>query len=292
MHESTRLIRYQYESAIEGQQQPMSDLTQLENEVLALREQLARLEQEHADLRLELNEFELLYNARVGPIEAALAEVQLHIDEYKLRIELVQWRGKSLSPIQLEAEVEHRLRDQRERAEAIHANADIARSFVPPPPIDAVADLDLKQVYRELAKRTHPDLATDADDRAIRSQRMVDINALYAQHDLEGLRKILRLMETARQGQNETPEQRLARLKHERVSLDAGDPSHEGRDCRDQSRSVDGAETRRGDGAFARAGCAGRGGAADASDVARGRERVAGIDCEVPGSGRSGGLAE
>ena len=170
---------------------------------------------------VELNEFELLYNARVGPIEAQLAEVQLHIDEYKLRIELVQWRGKSLSPIQLEAEVEHRLRDQRERAEAIHANADIARSFVPPPPIDAAADLDLKQVYRELAKRTHPDLATDADDRAIRSQRMVDINALYAKHDLEGLRKILRQLETARSAQDETPEQRLARLKDERLSLDA-----------------------------------------------------------------------
>jgi hypothetical protein len=198
----------------------MSDLTQLETEVLALREQLARLEQEHADLRLELNEFELLYNARVGPIEAQLAEAQLHIDEYQLRIELVQWRGKSLSPGQLEAEVEHRLRDQRERAEAMHANADLSRSFVPPPPIDAVADLDLKQVYRELAKRTHPDLATDADDRAIRSQRMADVNALYAQHDLEGLRKMLRLMETARQAPYETPEQRQKRLQNERLSLD------------------------------------------------------------------------
>ena len=198
----------------------MSDLAQLETEVLALRDQLAQLEQEHADLRVELNEFELLYNARVGPLEAQLAEVQLHIDEYKLRIELVQWRGKSLSPIQLEAEVEQRLREQRERAEAIHANADIARSFVPPPAIDSAANLDLKQVYRELAKRTHPDLATDASDRAIRSQRMAGINALYARHDLEGLRKMLRQIETARLGQNETPEQRLRRLKDERLRLD------------------------------------------------------------------------
>ena len=47
------------------------------------------------------------------PLEAQLAEVQLHIDEYKLRIELVQWRGKSLSPIQLEAEVEQRFDAQR-----------------------------------------------------------------------------------------------------------------------------------------------------------------------------------
>ncbi len=200
---------------------PPSDSTQLESEVLALREQLARLEQEHVDLRVELNEFELLYNARVGPIEAQLAEVQLHIDEYRLRIELVQWRGKSLSPIQLEAEVEQRLRDERERAAAIHANVDIARSYVPPPPIDPAADLDLKQIYRELAKRAHPDLATDENDRAVRSQRMVEINALYAKQDLEGLRRILRQLETGRLAPNETPEQRLMRLKHERLSLDA-----------------------------------------------------------------------
>jgi hypothetical protein len=199
----------------------MIDSTQLETEVLALREQLARLEQEHADLRVELRDFELMYNARVGPTEAQLAAVQLHIDEYKLRIELVQWRGKSLSPIQLEAEVEHRLRAERERAEAIHANADIARSFVPPPPIDSVTDLDLKQVYRELAKRTHPDLASDEADRAIRSQRMVDVNALYTKQDLEGLRWILRQLETRRPAQDETPEQRLARLKDERLRLDA-----------------------------------------------------------------------
>ena len=196
-----------------------SELTQLENEVLTLRDQLARLEQEYVDLRMELDEFELLYTARVGPIEAQLAEAQLHIDEYKLRIELVQWRGKSLSPIQLEAEVENRLRDQRERAEAIQANADVARSFVPPPPIDAASNLDLKQIYRELAKRTHPDLAIDEPDRAIRSQQMVDINALYARRDLEGLRKMLRLMEAVQRSRSETPEQRLARLKDEQQRL-------------------------------------------------------------------------
>ena len=258
--------------------------------MLALREQLARLEQEHADLRLELNEFELLYNARVGPIEAQLADVQLHIDEYKLRIELVQWRGKSLSPIQLEAEVEHRLRDQRERAEAIHANADIARSFVPPPPIDAASNLDLKQVYRELAKRTHPDLATDADDRAIRSQRMVDINALYAKHDLEGLRKLLRLMETARQEPYETPEQRLQRLKNERVSLDLA-IRHTKAEIAEINR--DPLMALKLDAALARS--RGRDVLAEVAQqtqamLTRGRERVAAIDCEVSGSGRSGGV--
>jgi hypothetical protein len=70
----------QYKSG-EGSNIAMIDSTQLESEVLALREQLARLEQEHADLRVELHDFELLYNAHVGPIEAQLAAAQLHIDE-------------------------------------------------------------------------------------------------------------------------------------------------------------------------------------------------------------------
>jgi hypothetical protein len=199
----------------------MIDSTQLENEVSALREQLARLEQEYADLRGELHDFELRYNARVGPIEAQLAEAQLHLDEYRLRVELVQWRGRSLSPLQLEAEVEQRLRAERERAAAIHANADFARSFVPPPPIDPAADLDLKQIYRELAKRTHPDLAADEADCASRSQRMADINALYARQDLEGLRRVLRQLETRRLAQDESSAQRLARLTDERLRLDA-----------------------------------------------------------------------
>ena len=74
----------------------MTDATGLESDVQALRDQLARLEQEHADLVVELGEFETLYNARVGPLQAKLEEAQLHIAEYKLRIELVQWRGSSL----------------------------------------------------------------------------------------------------------------------------------------------------------------------------------------------------
>ncbi len=144
----------------------MADTTGLESDVQALREQLARLEQEHADLVVELSEFETLYNAHVGPLLAKLEEAQLHIAEYKLRIELVQWRGSSLAPSQLEAEVEYRLRDQRHHAHRAYEQAEQARSAAPPPTIDPRQSLDLKQIYRELAKRTHPDLAADGVDRS------------------------------------------------------------------------------------------------------------------------------
>lgn len=199
------------------------DLDRLEADVQAARDQLARLEQERADLVLELGEFETLYNARVGPIQAQLEETQLHIDEYKLRIEMVRLRGRALAPSQLEAEVEYRLRDQRQHAEALHEQSQRARraSAPPPPPIDPATQLDLKQVYRELAKRAHPDLATDAEDRQQRSQRMTEVNALYAKRELDGLRRLLRSFEAEQQRQREDPQQRQRRLKDEYARIAA-----------------------------------------------------------------------
>lgn len=197
----------------------MSDLSQLESEVQALRDQLARLQQEHTDLVVELQHFETQYNARVGPIQAKLEAAQLHSAEYKLRIELLQWRGAKLSPPQLEAEVEYRLRDQRQHAQDTYQQAEAAQRAAVPEPIDPAADLDLKQLYRELAKRSHPDLAADALDRSAREQQMKTINALYAQRDEAALRNLLRQLQTSDLRQRETPEHWQARLQRERDQL-------------------------------------------------------------------------
>ena len=49
---------------------------------------------------------------------------------------------------------------------------------------------DLKQLYRRLARRFHPDFALDAADRAYRTQIMMAINAAYALGDLTRLEEI------------------------------------------------------------------------------------------------------
>jgi hypothetical protein len=199
----------------------MAELDDLEMQVRRLRDQLARLEQEHADLVVELSEFESLYTARVGPLQAKLEEAQLHSAEYKLRIELLQWRGASLAPSQLEAEVEYRLRDQRRHAHTAYEQAEAAQRATAAAPIDAerAANLDLKQIYRELAKRTHPDLATDDLDRAAREQQMKTINALYANRDLEALRGVLRQLGAEDDRRREPSQERAARLTREHDRL-------------------------------------------------------------------------
>lgn len=53
---------------------------------------------------------------------------------------------------------------------------------------DAAIQADLKPLYRELAKRFHPDLAVGDVERESRGRRMAEINAAYARGDLEALR--------------------------------------------------------------------------------------------------------
>ena len=197
----------------------MPDLAQLESEVQVLRDQLAQLEQEHADLVVELSEFETLYQARVGPWQAKLEEAQLYIAEYKLRIELLQWRGSTLAPSQLEAEVEYRLRDQRRYAHTIYEQAEAAQRAVPHTPIDSAAQLDLKQIYRELAKRMHPDLAADDLDRMAREQQMKSVNALYAQRDVDALRELFRKLNIVEERRRESPGEQALRLSQEHDRL-------------------------------------------------------------------------
>lgn len=181
----------------------------------ALREQLARLEQERADLRLELGEFGAVYQQRVGPLEAELLAARLHSEEYRLRIELIRLRGRSLAASQLEAEVEYRLRDQRQQSAEMRQRVAQARSTKPLPQIDAAAQLDLKQLYRELAKRAHPDLAVDAEERQARSQNMVIVNDAYARRDVELLRNLLRKLDAGHPSLQEDPVQQAARLRVE-----------------------------------------------------------------------------
>jgi DnaJ-domain-containing protein 1 len=50
---------------------------------------------------------------------------------------------------------------------------------------------NIKKLYREVAKRIHPDLTTDPAEKARRQALMVEANQAYEAGDIEGLRAIL-----------------------------------------------------------------------------------------------------
>lgn len=56
---------------------------------------------------------------------------------------------------------------------------------------------ELKKLYREVAKKVHPDLATDDEERQRRQKLMVEVNQAYENGNLEQLKAILQDWESS-----------------------------------------------------------------------------------------------
>ena len=162
-------------------------LTPEEEELAVKREELARLEAQLADqelllasLKAELAAFEGLYLRRVGVLYAEL-------DEWNAL--LAELRAEQAGTPEAKAEADEARTQAEEAYSAAHGEAANVQPFTPSP--------DLKKLYREAARRVHPDTATDEKDRARRERLMKDVNAAYAAGDEDALRRILADLDTS-----------------------------------------------------------------------------------------------
>ena len=162
-------------------------LTPEEEELAAKREELARLEAQLADqelllasLKAELAAFEGLYLRRVGALYAEL-------DEWNAR--LAELRAEQAGTPEAKAEAAEARTQADESYSSAHCEAAEVQPFTPSP--------ELKKLYREAAKRVHPDTATDEKDRARRERLMKEVNAAYAAGDEEALRRILAALDAS-----------------------------------------------------------------------------------------------
>lgn len=165
----------------------VKQLTPEEEELAVKREELARLEAELADrelalasLKAELAAFEGLYLRRVGVLYAEL-------DDWNAR--LAERRAEQAGTPAGRAEAAEARSQAQESYSATHGEAAEVQPFAPSP--------ELKSLYREAAKRVHPDTATDEEDRARRERLMKEVNAAYAVGDEDALRRILSDLENS-----------------------------------------------------------------------------------------------
>jgi hypothetical protein len=139
-----------------------------------IRSILAELELELADLKASLEAFESRYLREVGALYAEL-------DEWNARIaELVARQNPTADATR---QAEEARRHARSTYEAAHGDRAEKEDFNPSP--------DLKKRFREVAKRIHPDLASDPADRVRRTRLMADANRAYQAGDAEVLGRIL-----------------------------------------------------------------------------------------------------
>lgn len=158
------------------------ELKQKKQELQGLESKLVELELQLANLRGELNAFETLYLKTVGVRYAELDEIEAQIAE------LLAQRQPG-NPKAQEAAREARSRAEESRTGTTELATKEAKRFSP--------SSSLKNLYREVARRIHPDLAANEADRAKRQKLMAQANQAYENGDEAKLRAILEEYETS-----------------------------------------------------------------------------------------------
>ena len=155
---------------------------ELENkkaELASLEAELVQRELDFATLRTELRSVESRYLGTVGILYAELDQIEAQIAEAEAR----------RRPSDVGAQ-DHATRARTQADES--AQTARAAGESKPKPTES-----LKKLFREVAKRIHPDLATNDDDRARRQKLMAEANRAYEEGDEAKLLSIFQEWETS-----------------------------------------------------------------------------------------------
>jgi hypothetical protein len=144
-----------------------------------LRDRLAQIEEEHATLRSELAAFQSDYLRIVGVVDLQVQELEAKV------LAIVAARSGSLDDQAAAAAAEQRFRETTTAMSAVPAPAG-------PPPSE-----DLKTLFRDAAKRMHPDLVADDAGREHAEAFMKRLNQSYKKGDAEAIGNLVRQWETS-----------------------------------------------------------------------------------------------
>ena len=150
------------------------ELARKREELAALKLTLAECELELATVRGELAAFEGLYLRRVGIYYAELDEWIAKVAELKSKLNPTPETKQQAADARAQA---------RQTEESAHGDAATVSAFTP--------SAELKSLFRDVARRIHPDLCRDAQDLERRNRLMAEANRAYASGDAETLRRIL-----------------------------------------------------------------------------------------------------
>ncbi len=161
------MTSWQFETSQEQLARLRAELEQAQTELIEAEAQLA-------DQRAEVNAFEFEFEVRVGHRVDELEALEAEVKRYNERIQIA--RNKRIFGIgYVSADEQYRRAWQAPPASA---------PTPPPQPLGMADEARVKQLYRQLARRFHPDLAMDDADRARRTEKMTAINDAYAARSL------------------------------------------------------------------------------------------------------------
>jgi len=135
-------------------------------------------------LRSELSAFEQTYMRTVGKRYAELDEIEAMIAEHAARMQPQDMNaGNAATQARSQAQASRAVFDESLAAENVSSKSTQSQT--------------LKNLYREVAKRIHPDLSIDSTDRLQRERLMTAANRAYEEGDEARLRAILEEYESS-----------------------------------------------------------------------------------------------
>jgi uncharacterized small protein (DUF1192 family) len=90
----------------------------------------------------------------------------------------------------------------------------------PKKPVDEATKGEMKDLFRKLAKRYHPDLVEDPEEKRTRARTMAQVNEAYAAGDLGRLRALMERRESVAPEPSKTRTSILVELRKEVHRLD------------------------------------------------------------------------
>ena len=164
-------------------------------ELLTTRTQLAERELQLADLRTHLKSFEGRYLRQAGVLYAELDDLEARIAEREVALYDTDTARARAAAARQQADATH---------EAAFGEAREAEDFEPSP--------DLKRLFRDIAKRIHPDFARTPADHDHCTRLMARANKAYARGDVEALQRILDDFHETTESPNEDSAAELQRI--------------------------------------------------------------------------------
>ncbi len=174
------------------------------------------------ELKIKLSIFEGEYNVRVGVLYVKLDKINLSIKEYEVRIKFAKERKLSDVLEDIEDDVRDTFFEEREKINNLEdKTSESSQEYkqhleeAEETRLDEESEQELKQLYRELAKKYHPDRSTDKKQSEDYHKIMAEINEAYKAKDIEKLRSFAEKVEREEKIAKETLEEKLDRLKHD-----------------------------------------------------------------------------